>query len=132
MLKLIAAAILAMAASAPASPMVLNQSELECVHAPGEVEDAFNAVTAVTVEDGEVDRSLTINGTVYHATSANAENDGKRLIWYFPDGEAIWAYVAEQDEEQSQFVVYVAEDRLYTKVWQCEGSRWEPNVARIE
>lgn len=130
--KVIAAAILAMAFTAPAAPMVLSQSELECAHIPGDPSESFNAISAVTVEDGGVDRTLTIKGTVYHATSANAEDDGKRLVWYFPDGEATWAFVAEQDEEQSQFVVYVAAERLYTKVWQCEGSRWEPNVARMD
>ena len=130
--KVIAAAVIAMAFSAPAAPMVLSQSELECTLIPGEPSESFSAVTAVTVDDGEVDRTLTIEGKVYHATSANAEDDGKRLTWYFPDGGAVWGFVAEQDEDQGQFVVYVAEDRLYTKVWQCEGTRWEPNVARMD
>lgn len=130
--KFIAAAIIAMAFTAPASSMVLNQSELECSHMSDEADESFNAVTAVTVEDGKVDRSLTIHGVVYHATSANAEDDGKSLVWYFPDGDAVWAFLAEQDEEQGQYVIYVAAERLYTKVWQCEGSRWEPNVARMD
>ncbi|EMD0638908.1 hypothetical protein VPZ60_004324 [Salmonella enterica] len=131
-MKLLTTAILAMAFIAPASGMVLSQSELACEHTPTDLTDGFNAVTSVRVEDGKVDRILAIQGHEYHATSPNAEDDGKSLTWYFPDGKAFWAFLTEKDETRAQFVIYIAEDRLYTKVWQCDGAQWEPNTARID